>query len=205
MKDGDLKTMFSSDRDDWETPQDLFDKLNTEFHFTLDAAASDTNHKCEHYYTIEDNALQKDWDRSTFVNPPYGKDLGKWVEKCFREAKKGNTVVMLVFARTDTKWFHDYVYHKAEIRFLRGRLKFGGSVNNAPFPSMVVIYHWWDVPHVDDCPHCGGKAEVRYYERSCLVVCTRCRAQSRLLEMGINYSARDVVIDEWNRRDDDAL
>lgn len=76
----------------------------------------------------------------TFCNPPYGREIGKWVRKAYEESKKGPTVVMLLPARTDTKWFHDYIYGKAEIRFIRGRLKFGGGENSAPFPSMVVVF-----------------------------------------------------------------
>lgn len=79
---------------------------------------------------------------NVFVNPPYGREIGNWVEKAFRTNEEhGNLVVMLLPARTDTKWFHEYIYHKAEIRFIRGRLKFGNSKNAAPFPSMVVIYN----------------------------------------------------------------
>lgn len=134
--------MFSSKTDDWATPQDFFDKLNQEFKFTLDPCANYFNHKCDKYYTKEQNGLIQNWQGNrVFCNPPYGREIGKWVKKAFEESRKENTiVVMLVPARTDTKYFHDFIYGKAEIRFLRGRLKFGNSKTPAPFPSMVVIF-----------------------------------------------------------------
>ena len=135
--------MFSSKTDEWSTPQDFFDELNKEFNFTLDPCATPENAKCEKYYTKEDDGLKQDWSGETvFCNPPYGRAIKNWVKKCYEESKKPNTtVVMLIPARTDTRYFHDYIYHKAkEIRFIRGRLKFGNAKNSAPFPSMVVIF-----------------------------------------------------------------
>lgn len=141
--------MFSSKSDDWETPQWLFDELNREFHFTLDPCADKHNHKCEKYYTKEQDGLSKCWEgERVFCNPPYGREIGKWVRKAYETQKSAwnykykTIVVMLVPARTDTKWFHDYIYNKenVEIRFLKGRLKFGSSKNSAPFPSMIVIF-----------------------------------------------------------------
>jgi phage N-6-adenine-methyltransferase len=135
--------MFSSKTDLWATPQDFFDQLNEEFHFTLDPCATPENAKCAKYYTIEEDGLKQDWGGEVvFCNPPYGKVLKSWVKKCYEESQKPNTtVVMLIPARTDTSYFHDYIYHNAkEIRFLRGRLKFGDSKNPAPFPSMVVVF-----------------------------------------------------------------
>jgi site-specific DNA-methyltransferase (adenine-specific) len=134
--------MFSSQSNEWSTPQDFYDKLNAEFNFTLDPCATHENHKCDSYFTIEDNGLAQDWHGKTvFCNPPYGRELKKWVEKCYKESLKGNTIiVMLIPARTDTTYFHNFIYFKSEIRFLKGRLKFGDSKNSAPFPSMVVIY-----------------------------------------------------------------
>lgn len=137
------QVMFSSNTDLWSTPQSFFDKLNDEFHFTLDPCATHDNHKCEKYYTKEDDGLSKSWYQETvFCNPPYGREIKHWVKKCYIESMQGNTkVVALLPARTDTKWFHMYIYHKAkEIRFIEGRLKFGDSKNSAPFPSMVVIF-----------------------------------------------------------------
>lgn len=134
------KVLFSSKSDEWSTPQDLFDVLNNEFKFTLDPCATDENAKCNLYFTISENGLEKSWaGNRVFCNPPYSK-IKKWVEKCAEEARKGVTVVMLIPARTDTTWFHEYIYKKAEIRFIKGRLRFGNSKNSAPFPSMIVIW-----------------------------------------------------------------
>lgn len=136
------KAMFSSNSEEWYTPKDFYDELNKEFHFDLDPCATKQNHKCKRYFTKAQNGLIQDWGGCrVFCNPPYGRNIGKWVEKAYNESKKENTlVVMLIPARTDTKYFHDYIYFKAEIRFIKGRLKFGGSKNSAPFPSMIVIY-----------------------------------------------------------------
>lgn len=132
--------MFSSKTDLWETPQSFFDKLNEEFHFNLDVCAIPENTKCDAYYTPEMDGLSQQWYGRCWCNPPYGRDIGKWVEKASMSAKLGALVVMLLPARTDTRWFHEYIFNKAEIRFIRGRLKFGNSKNSAPFPSMVVIF-----------------------------------------------------------------
>ena len=133
------KSLFSSTTCEWETPQDVFDKLNAEFHFTLDPCSTDQNAKCAKYYTKEQDGLAQDWTgENVFCNPPYGREMPKWIKKC-SEIQCG-VAVMLIPARTDTAAFHDYIYGKAEIRFIRGRLKFGGSKNSAPFPSMVVVF-----------------------------------------------------------------
>lgn len=138
----DISVCFSSKSDDWATPQDFFDRLDAEFHFNLDPCADDHNHKCDRYYTKEENGLSKSWGGCTvFCNPPYGKDIAEWVRYAYEESKKPNTtIVMLIPARTDTRYFHDYIYGKAEIRFIRGRLKFGNATQSAPFPSMVVVF-----------------------------------------------------------------
>ena len=134
--------MFSSTTDLWATPQDFFDKLNEEFHFSLDPCATPDNAKCAKYYTIEDDGLKQDWSgHRVFCNPPYGRKIGAWVKKCHDVAMSETLVVMLIPARTDTSYFHDYIYHKAELRFIRGRLKFGNADQGAPFPSMVVIFN----------------------------------------------------------------
>ncbi len=131
------KALFTSLTDEWETPQDLFDKLDSEFHFTLDVCANAQNHKCAQYYTKADDGLKMPWGGVIWCNPPYGREVGKWVEKC---ANCSGLAVMLLPARTDTRWFHEFIYQKAEVRFIKGRLKFGGSKNAAPFPSMVVVF-----------------------------------------------------------------
>ena len=134
--------MFSSKTDLWATPNDFFDKLNDEFRFTLDPCSTHENAKCYKHFTEEENGLLQDWGNEVvFCNPPYGRQIKDWVKKSYEESQKGNTtVVMLIPARTDTIYFHEYIYHKAEIRFIKGRLKFGNAKNSAPFPSMVVIF-----------------------------------------------------------------
>ena len=135
------EVMFSSKTDLWSTPQDFFDALDKEFHFTLDACALPENAKCKRYFSPEQDGLFQPWEGVVWCNPPYGRQIGKWVEKAAVSVCMGKaTVVMLLPARTDTAWFHDYIYGPAEIRFIRGRLKFGGCKNAAPFPSMVVIF-----------------------------------------------------------------
>jgi phage N-6-adenine-methyltransferase len=146
--------MFSSATDLWETPQSFFDALNEEFGFETDVCALPENAKCARYFTPEDNGLAQTWTGVCWCNPPYGREIGKWVQKAAMSANKnGATVVMLLPARTDTKWFHRYIYGKAEIRFIAGRLKFGGGKHNAPFPSMVVVFgrEGQDMRFVCDC------------------------------------------------------
>lgn len=139
--------LLSSKNMCWCTPQDFFDKLNEEFHFILDPAATEKTAKCPLYYTPETDGLSQSWNRggAVFCNPPYGREIGKWVKKAYDESQKGQTIVLLLPARTDTKYFHDYIYGKAEIRFLRGRLRFtdedGKASDPAPFPSMIVLYN----------------------------------------------------------------
>ncbi len=118
--------LFSSKRMDWETPKDLFRSLDEEFHFTLDPASTDENALCKKHFTEKEDGLVQSWAGETvYCNPPYGRNLPAWIEKAYREALKGATVVMLIPARTDTKAFHNFIYGKAEIRFIRGRLRFG--------------------------------------------------------------------------------
>ena len=135
--------IFSSATDEWATPQGFFDKLNEEFHFTLDPCALPHNAKCKKFFTPNEDGLRQDWGGEiVFCNPPYGRAISDWVRKCSEESKKPNTtVVALIPARTDTRYFHEYIYKKArDIRFIKGRLKFGSSKNSAPFPSMVIIF-----------------------------------------------------------------
>ena len=140
--------MFSHKSDLWTTPQKLFDELNEEFHFTLDVAASPENAKCKEYFTEEDNGLQLDWDNHIcFMNPPYSQ-ISEWIKKASIENAKGTTVICLIPSRTDTRYWHQYIWNKAthrpydgvEVRFLQGRLKFSNSKNSAPFPSCIVVF-----------------------------------------------------------------
>ena len=136
------EVMFSSATDEWATPQDFFDKYDAVYHFNLDPACTHANAKCEQHYTHAEDGLSKSWGGCrVWLNPPYGRETGKWVRKAYEESlKPDTTVVCLLPARTDTKWFHDYVLPAGELEFIRGRLKFGGQKNAAPFPSMVVIF-----------------------------------------------------------------
>ena len=139
--------MFSSKSDLWETPQYLFDKLDEEFHFTLDACALPENAKCARYYTPEHDGLSQPWTGVVWCNPPYGRQVVRWVEKAVRSAMEGATVVMLLPARTDTTWYQNYIDPFVRPRFIRGRLKFGGAKNSAPFPSMLIAFgkDWWKI------------------------------------------------------------
>ena len=153
MKDETRAVMFSSKTDLCATPAELFNELDQEFHFTVDVCALPENAKCRNYYTPEIDGLTQKWGGTAWCNPPYGRAVAKWVQKAHEEQKNGNTVVMLLPARTDTKWFHEHIYKQdgVEIRFIKGRLKFGGAENPAPFPSMIVIFkerrkrQWQDI------------------------------------------------------------
>jgi len=135
------KGLFSSNSDEWATPQKLFDDLNNEFDFELDVCATEENHKCPEYFTKEQDGLSKNWGgKRIWCNPPYSQ-IEKWVEKAFRETRTDRTiVVMLIPSRTDTRYFHNYIYQRSEIRFVKGRLKFGDGKGSAPFPSMIIIF-----------------------------------------------------------------
>lgn len=140
------KVLLSTGKDDWETPIDFFNKLDEEFHFTLDPCCTRETSKCKKYFTPDEDGLKQSWkDEVVFVNPPYSKKTKTnpgqeaWIKKAYEESKHA-TVVMLIPARTDTIAFHKYIYGKAEIRFIKGRLKFGGAKDAAPFPSMVVVF-----------------------------------------------------------------
>lgn len=141
MTKKELQTIFSHNSDEWATPDDVFQELDKEFSFNLDPCATKDNHKCDKYYTMSENGLSQSWGGyRVFCNPPYSK-IGLWVEKAYREAQKDNTIVVLLIpARTDTRYFHRYIYHRSEVRFIKGRLKFNKSKNSAPFPSMIVIF-----------------------------------------------------------------
>lgn len=133
--------MFSSEDMTWETPQHIFDRLNEEFGFTLDVCATKETAKCKDYFSPEDNAFTKEWVGVCWMNPPYGKEISKWIEKAYDAGLKGETVVCLIPSRTDTKYWHNYCMRSAEIRFIKGRLKFGDAKNSAPFPSAIVIFN----------------------------------------------------------------
>lgn len=150
------RIVFSSTTCEWPTPQALFDELDDEFHFVLDACASRTNRKANTWYGLDHpsrarrDGLAGNWaadvrsvdrDGAVWMNPPYGKGIAAWMAKAQATAAAGVTVVCLVPARTDTKWFHEHVLGaRAQVRFLRGRVKFGDAKNSAPFPNLVIVY-----------------------------------------------------------------
>ncbi|MBQ1449598.1 MAG: adenine methyltransferase [Eggerthellaceae bacterium] len=132
--------MKTSATPEWATPRDLFDELDAEFHFDLDVASTDANALCANHYTKSDDGLSKEWTGRVWCNPPYGREISKWMRKA-AESNWGGVTVCLVPARTDTAWWHDWIVgHASEVRFIRGRLKFGGAESGAPFPSAIVIY-----------------------------------------------------------------
>lgn len=133
------KGLFTSKTDMWATPIDFFERVNKEFDFDLDVCASEDNHKCDKYFTESDNGLEQEWNGVCWMNPPYGKDIKHWIKKAYEESLKGTTVVCLIPSRTDTKYWHEYCM-KGEIRFVKGRLKFGNGEGSAPFPSALVIF-----------------------------------------------------------------
>lgn len=138
--------IYSSRTEHWGTPPNLFAALNAIYNFQLDAAASDQNALCPHYFTPKQNALLQDWSTygRVWLNPPYGRTIGQWMEKTYEQSRKGCIIVALVPARTDTRWWHEFVVDKAGITFLKGRLKYvdhvGNQTGSAPFPSAILTY-----------------------------------------------------------------
>lgn len=144
--------LFTSTTDEWPTPDDLFSALDTEFGFTLDPCATADNNKCPRYYTKAVDGLTQPWPGVVYMNPPYGREVGKWVAKAYQASRAGATVVCLIPARTDTSYWHDYAMRAAEVRFIRGRLHFDNArqqgrkesgeskAHNAPFPSVVIVF-----------------------------------------------------------------
>jgi phage N-6-adenine-methyltransferase len=134
------QAMFTSKTDLWATPRGFFDRLNSVFRFDLDVCALPENAKCERFFTPADDGLAQNWRGNCWMNPPYGRTIGAWVEKAYRSAKEnGATVVCLLPARVDTRWWHDFCAH-GEVHFVKGRLKFGAATDSAPFPSAVVVF-----------------------------------------------------------------
>lgn len=127
-----MNVHFMSEKMDWQTPDAVYDKLDKEFTFNHDP--------CPANWDGEVDGLTSEWGTSNYVNPPYGRELTKWIEKGYNEAQLGKTVVFLIPSRTDTKWWHDYCMKADEIRFIKGRLKFKGAKFNAPFPSAIIVF-----------------------------------------------------------------
>ena len=148
-----MDIFYSSKSNEWETPKHVFDYLNDIYNFELDAAATKENALCKNYFTLDDDSLKQDWSKykSIFLNPPYGKDIGKFIEKAYKESLKGSVVVLLIPSRTDTKWWHTYC-SRGEIIFIKGRLKFVNrtfpswradgnfKISPANFPSAIIVF-----------------------------------------------------------------
>lgn len=124
------RVLFSSASDNWKTPIDVYNKLNEEFNFDFDPCPLNDN--------PDFDGLSVEWGNSNFINPPYS-NISAWCKKAYEESLKGKTCVMLIPSRTDTRYWHDYIMKAKEIRFIKGRLKFGDSKNSAPFPSAIII------------------------------------------------------------------
>lgn len=135
-----MSVHFSSKTDMWSTPQAFFDKYNDIYNFNTDVCASPENAKCKHFFTEADDGLAQEWTGTCWMNPPYGRKIIHWMRKAYESSLEGTTVVCLVPSRTDTKWWHEYAM-KGEIEFIKGRLKFGGAKDGAPFPSAVVVFY----------------------------------------------------------------
>lgn len=143
MKAHDQAAVFSTGNEEWTTPRWLFDQLDAEFHFTLDAAATDDNHLCREYFTKTHDALQYAWMDRFYLNPPYSRYVGRWVQYAWEQVylhRNTDVGVLLIAARTDTRWFHDYAWNGAEVRLVKGRLHYGNSPNAATFPSAGLVF-----------------------------------------------------------------
>lgn len=130
-------SLYSSDKQDWETPQSLFDALKREFRFTLDVCATEHNAKCKRFFTPEDDGLAQVWRGVVWMNPPYGRGIDRWVKKAH---ESGVVCVCLLPVRSDTRWWHTHVMQASEVRLLTKRLSFGGSKNKAPFPAAIIVF-----------------------------------------------------------------
>lgn len=144
-----LSALMTSKSQEWSTPQSFFDAIDARYGFTLDACALPHNAKCPDYFTPEDDALTQRWEGVVWCNPPYSHGIGRWVQKAYDESRHGALVVLLIPARTETSWWHDYAMQASEIVLIRGRMRFSGSPINAPFPSALVIF---DPSRLSDAP-----------------------------------------------------
>ena len=154
------KALFASKDHDWRTPDWLFDELDHRYRFDLDAAATRLNSKCPEFLTEKDDALTINWwpGSRVFINPPYGRRVGKFVYKALEQSRRGRLVVLLTFARTDTSWWQDCVPHAAEVIFIRGRLRFHrgeGKTGAAPAPSAIIVFS----------PHIGGQPKMTFMDQ----------------------------------------
>ena len=145
-----MNVHFSSKTNEWTTPINFYNELNKEFNFTLDPCCTKENALCQKYYTKEDNGLVKDWSNEiVFMNPPYDRNLHTWIRKAYLESLNNAIVVCLIPARTETQYWHDFIFPYAlKILFIKGRLRFGGSKHNAPFPSAIIVFEKRKIPTI---------------------------------------------------------
>lgn len=157
------KALLTSQGDEWTTPQRFFESLDEKFHFTLDPCATSKNAKCQRYFTKAEDGLKQKWTGRVFMNPPYGRQISKWVKKAFTEARaNAELVVCLLPARTDTSWWHDFCL-QGEILFVRGRLRFGEAKNSAPFPSALVGFFKYSDRWAEIANTFSGSAQQRLH------------------------------------------
>jgi len=130
------KGLFTSSRGDWRTPKALYEALDREFRFDHDPCP----------YPASLDGLVMPWGQRNFVNPPYGRQVGKWIARAWEVSQEGKLVVLLVASRTDTRWWHDYIMQATEIRFIKGRLYFDDGGGPAPFPSAIVVFRPKEAP-----------------------------------------------------------
>jgi site-specific DNA-methyltransferase (adenine-specific) len=170
--------LFSSNTDEWRTPRWFFAKLNRRFHFTLDAAATKENATCARYFSKKDDGLKQDWKKHrVFLNPPYCRQISRWLIKAFDASQRGALVVVLLPGRISSRWFHNHVLGKARIEFIRGRLKFGKADNGAPFDSLLAIY---EPKPAKFCIVCGDGFRARSDAKTCSDRCRQALRRSRL-------------------------
>jgi phage N-6-adenine-methyltransferase len=182
-----MPALFSSATEEWPTPPAFFAKLNRRYRFTLDPCATPDDAKCPLYFTKEQDGLQQDWGtHRAFVNPPYGREIGKWARKCFEASQAGALVVLLVPARTDTRWFHDWVQGKAKVQFIRGRVRFGGAEASAPFPSMLAVYSPRRPATI--CLRCGDGFVGRRDARTCGNACRQALHRAKRNGLSVTQS-----------------
>jgi len=197
MNSNDRSVQFRSEHSDWQTLSDLFSGLNFEFSFELDVCATAENAKCKRYFSPDEDGLKQPWHGRCWMIPPYGREIAAWMQKAFQAAQSGATVVCLVPARMDTKWWHTYVTRASEIRYLRGRVGFDGAPNSAPLRSAIVIFRPPPIGWADEdiqwyvvCERCGAKV----FARTPCVSCPRCHlplaARERLPVPWVNRSRR---------------
>lgn len=154
--------MFSSDKMDWGTPRDLYESLDKEFNFSYDLCALPYNTKCTFYFSPDQDSMKQDWhkiDGYCWLNPPYGRDIIKWIKKAYEESLIGAKIVILIPSRTDTKYWHKYCMKSSHIRFIEGRVKFEGAKDVAPFPSALIIF---DGSSYSDGPRISGYNYIRH-------------------------------------------